>query len=304
MQKVSVVIVGFGNIGRAVKRVVEASTDMVLAGVVRRPITMNIKDPELSNTHVVCDIRQLNAKVDAVLLCVPTREVEEQSKFYRELGYNTVDSYDEHPNILAYRKQADIQAKATKTVSIIASGWDPGTDSALRMLMQVVAVSGRTTTTFGGKQGGRSMGHTALVRGLEGVKDAVALTLANGRGKHKRLVYISLEEGADYKAIENTILTDPYFENDPTEIKVVDDITPFNTLHHEADIERTGTEGTNQRYLLSGINPEMTAHIMTSCARAALKAAQQGAYGAYTFVERPLIDYAPGETLEEKLTSY
>ncbi|MGN1062721.1 MAG: diaminopimelate dehydrogenase [Alphaproteobacteria bacterium] len=302
MQKISVAIVGWGNVGRGCKRAVAECSDLVLAGVVRRPSTVGNDENELKNTHVVSDITKLK-HVDVALLCIPSREVPERVKQYQELGISTVDSYDEHDKILAVRKSLEINAQVKKTVNIIGAGWDPGTDSAIRALMKLVSITGHTTTTFGGTTGGRSMGHTALVKNIEGVKNAVALTLANGRGKQKRKVYIELMPNADLAQIEKTIKSDAYFAADPTEIEVVKSIDKYNTLHHAGTVERTGMQ-VNQRYDVAGINPEFTANIMVSCARACVAAKARGEFGAYTFIERPLTDYMAGSTLEEKLEGY
>lgn len=147
------------------------------------------------------------------------------------------------------------------------------------------------------------MGHTVQAKSVEGVKNAVALTLANGRGKQKRKVYVELHEGADFKAVEKEILNDAYFKADPTEVIAVESIDSYNTLHHSAVIERTGME-VNQSYTVEGTNPEFTANIMVASARACVLAAQRGEYGVYTFIERPIVDYLPGASLEEKLEGY
>ena len=63
MQKISVAIIGWGNVGRGCKRAIAENPDLYLAGVVRRPISLNQQDPTLENTKVVADIRELG-KVD------------------------------------------------------------------------------------------------------------------------------------------------------------------------------------------------------------------------------------------------
>lgn len=302
MQKISVAIVGWGNVGRGCKRAILESSDLILAGVVRRASSLKKDEPELENTLVVSDITELK-KVDVALLCIPSREVPERVKEYHALGICTIDSFDEHQRILSIRRELDITAKAKKVVSIIGAGWDPGTDSLIRSLMRLVSITGHTSTTFGGEKGGRSMGHTVQVKSIKGVKDAVALTLANGRGKQKRRVYLELEKEADLGEIEKMILSDPYFKMDPTEIIPVKNIDKYNTLSHSACIERTGMQ-VNQKYEVCGMNPEFTANVMVSCARACMIAFNKGEYGAYTLIERPLIDFLSGTTLEEKLEGY
>ena len=169
--------------------------------------------------------------------------------------------------------------------------------------MRLVSITGHTSTTFGGETGGRSMGHTAQVKKIAGVKDAVALTLANGRGKHKRKVYIEIEKDADVAEIERQIVSDAYFKNDPTEVIVVKSINKYNTLNHSVSLERTGMQ-VNQKYEAEGVNPEFTATVMVSSVRACMSAAEKEEYGAYTFIERPLIEYLPGVTTDDKLEGY
>lgn len=302
MQKISVAIVGWGNVGRGCKRAISECSDLVLAGVVRRASSLKYDDPELENVQVVSDIKELG-DVDVALLCMPSREVPERVKQYHELGICTVDSYDEHAKIASLRRELDISAKTKKVVSIIATGWDPGTDSAIRSIMKIVSITGHTSTTFGGEKGGRSMGHTVQVKQIEGVHDAVALTLANGRGKQKRKVYVELEKDADFASVEKAIMSDAYFKNDPTEVIAVKSINKYNTLNHSVSLERTGMQ-VNQKYEAEGVNPEFTANIMVSCARACMAASLNEEYGAYTFIERPLIDYLPGVSIDEKLEGY
>lgn len=302
MQKISVAIIGWGNVGRGCKRAIKECSDLVLAGIVRRPISMGKMEPELEDTNVVCDIKELD-HVDVALLCIPSREVPERIKLYHSFGISTVDSFDEHDRIVSLKKESDISAKAKKVVSIIGAGWDPGTDSLIRSVMRMVSVSGHTTTTFGGDKGGRSMGHTALVKSIEGVKNAVALTFANGRGKQKRKVYVELQPDASLETVAARIKADPYFVADPVEIIAVKDINKYNTLNHSVAVERTGMQ-VNQSYVLEGVNPEFTANVMVSSARACMKAKEQQAYGAYTLMERPLLDFMPGTGLDEKLEGY
>lgn len=55
------------------------------------------------------------------------------------------------------------------------------------------------------------MGHSVAVRAIDGVKDALSMTIPVGTGIHRRMVYVELEEGADFKTVEAAIKSDPYF---------------------------------------------------------------------------------------------
>lgn len=91
------------------------------------------------------------------ILCTPTRSVEKFALECLELGVNTVDSFDIHGQILQLRKALDGAAKTHNAVSVISAGWDPGSDSVIRALMEAMAPRGITYTNFGP---GMSMGHT------------------------------------------------------------------------------------------------------------------------------------------------
>ena len=64
--------------------------------------------------------------------------------------------------------------KKHNTVSIISAGWDPGSDSIVRTMLEAIAPKGITYTNFGP---GMSMGHTVAVKAIEGVKAALSMTI-------------------------------------------------------------------------------------------------------------------------------
>ena len=167
MSKTKVAIIGYGNIGKYTLQAIEASGDMVCVGIVRRNGAEN-KPAELADYKVVKSIKDLEG-VQVAILATPTRKVEEYAKECLALGINTVDSFDIHTQIVDLRRSLDAVAKANNAVSIISAGWDPGSDSIVRTLMESLAPKGVTYTNFGP---GRSMGHSVAVKAIEGVKDA------------------------------------------------------------------------------------------------------------------------------------
>ena len=119
---------------------------------------------------------------------------------------NTVDSFDIHGLIPELRRSLDAVAKAHGTVAVISAGWDPGSDSIVRTLMQAAAPEGLTYTNFGP---GMSMGHTVCVKSKPGVKDALSMTIPLGTGIHRRMVYVELEEGAALEDVAAAVKADP-----------------------------------------------------------------------------------------------
>ena len=281
-------IVGFGNIGKAVLEAARQSSDIEIVGIVSRSITK----PDLDGVPVVKSINQL-VQVDTAILCTPSRSVPDSAEEMLLKGINTVDSYDIHSSINAVRQRLDKAAKSGGSVSVLSAGWDPGTDSVIRALLEAMMPRGLTYTNFGP---GMSMGHTVAVKAIDGVEDALSMTIPTGSGIHRRMVYVKLREGADFAAVAKAIKADAYFINDETHVAQVDDIDALKDVGHSADITRKGVSGTthNQRarFTMSINNPSLTGQVLVCAARAAAKQAP----GCYTMIEIPPIHFLEGNS--------
>lgn len=290
MKKIRAAVVGYGNIGKSVVEALQAAPDFEIAGIVRRNGAEN-KTAELAAYDVVKDIAELK-EVDVAIVSSPTRQVEEQAKKILALGINTVDSFDIHTQITSLRRSLGETAKANNSVAIISAGWDPGSDSVVRTLLEAIAPKGITYTNFGP---GRSMGHSVAVRAIDGVKDALSMTIPTGTGIHRRMVYVELEEGVDFKQVEAAIKADPYFVNDETHVKQVPCVDDLNDVGHGVNLVRKGVSGTTHNQLfefnMKINNPALTAQVMVCCARATMR--QQP--GCYTMIEVPVIDLLHGD---------
>lgn len=293
MAKTKVAIVGYGNIGKYALQAIEASGDMECVGIVRRKGAEN-KPAELAEYKVVKSISELEG-VEVAILATPTRKVEEYAKECLAMGINTVDSFDIHTQIVDLRRSLDAVAKANNAVSIISAGWDPGSDSIVRTLMESLAPKGVSYTNFGP---GRSMGHSVAVKAIEGVRDALSVTIPLGTGIHRRMVYVEVEDGYDFDKIAKAIKADPYFVNDETHIQKVDSVDALNDVGHGVNLVRKGVSGTTHNQLfefnMKINNPALTAQVLVNVARASLK--QQP--GAYTMIEIPVIDMLEGDKEE------
>jgi len=293
MKKIRAAVVGYGNIGKSVVEALQAAPDFEIAGVIRRNGAEN-KPAELADYEVVKDIAELK-DVDVAIVASPTRQVEVQAKKILAMGINTVDSFDIHTQITALRRSLGETAKENGSVAIISAGWDPGSDSVVRTLLEAIAPKGITYTNFGP---GRSMGHSVAVRAIDGVKDALSMTIPTGTGIHRRMVYVELEEGVDFKAVEAAIKADPYFVNDETHVKQVPCVDDLNDVGHGVNLVRKGVSGTTHNQLfefnMKINNPALTAQVMVCCARATMR--QQP--GCYTMIEVPVIDLLHGDREE------
>ena len=283
-------IVGYGNIGKYSLDAVLAASDMECAGIVRRSGNAG-EFKELQDFKVVSDITELG-KVDVAILATPSRKVKENAEKYLRMGICTVDSFDIHSQICGLRADLDPVAKEGGAVSIISAGWDPGSDSVVRTLMQAMAPKGISYTNFGP---GRSMGHSVVAKSKDGVVDALSLTIPKGTGLHRRMVYVQLEEGADLEKVTADIKADPYFSSDETYVIQVDDIDAINDFGHGVAMARKGVSGKTHNQLFKFSmkinNPALTGQVLVACARAAMKQKP----GCYTMIEIPVIDLLEGD---------
>ena len=293
MKKIRAAVVGYGNIGKFTVEALQAASDFEIAGIVRRKGAEN-KPDELADYDVVSDIRQLK-DVDVAILATPTRSVEAYATDILSLGINTVDSFDIHTQITQLRRTLGEVARQHNAVSVISAGWDPGSDSVVRTLMEAITPKGVTYTNFGP---GRSMGHSVAVRAIAGVKDALSMTIPVGTGIHRRMVYVELEEGVDFITVETAIKSDPYFVNDETHVVQVPCVDDLNDVGHGVNLVRKGVSGKTHNQLLEFNmkinNPALTAQVLVCVARASLRQRP----GCYTMIEIPVVDLMPGEREE------
>ena len=274
-----IAILGYGNIGKAAEEAIKAAPDLELVGIYHHNDCLDCID------------------ADVVLVATPTREVQKFATLLAARGICTVDSFDIHGQIWSLRSSLDAVCQANHSVSILSAGWDPGTDSMVRALLMAMAPKGLTYTNFGP---GRSMGHTVAAKAIKGVRNALSMTIPLGTGIHRRMVYIELEDGADFKTVEAAILADDYFAHDETHVIPVDSVDALNNVAHGVNLVRSGVSGEthNQRFEFNMTinNPALTGQVMVSCARAAVRMRDRGEFGAKTMIELRPIDLLPGST--------
>ena len=289
MKKIRAAVVGYGNIGKYALEALQAAEDFEIAGVVRR----NASDvpASLAGIPVVSSLKDLK-DVEVAILATPTRKVEQYALEALSLGISTVDSFDIHTKVPALRKTLGEAARKAGKVSIISAGWDPGSDSMVRAILQAAAPKGITYTNFGP---GMSMGHSVACKAIEGVKDALSMTIPMGTGVHRRMVYVELLPGADFEKVAAAIKADPYFVNDETYVHEVPSVDELKDMGHGVNLVRKGISGKTHDQLFEFNmhinNPALTGQILVAVARAATRQAP----GCYTMIELAPVDMLPGD---------
>lgn len=313
MEKIRIGIVGYGNIGRGVELAVERNADMELKAVFTRrsPESVKIVSEGVPVVHMD-DLMSHKDEIDVMILCggsatdLPVIGPEIVKNF------NTIDSFDTHARIPAYFASVDQAAKEGKHIGIISVGWDPGMFSLNRLYGESILPQG-DTYTFWGK--GVSQGHSDAIRRVPGVKNGIQYTVPveaavekvrsgsgpklSTREKHLRECYVVAEEGADLKAIEETIKNMPnYFADyDTTVCFITEEELKENhsKMPHGGFVIRSGESGREgnkhiiEYSLKLDSNPEFTSSVLVCYARAAYRLAKKGESGA-----RTVFDIAPG----------
>ncbi len=311
MTKTRIGIVGYGNLGRGVEAAIAQNPDMELVAVFtkRDPASLQPLTGEVP-VHRFDDLDQFVGLVDVLVLCGSSKgDLPEQAPGLAR-RFTIVDSFDTHAEIPTHFAAVDAAARAGGTTAIISSGWDPGLFSINRLVGEAVLPAG-ATYTFWGK--GLSQGHSAALRRVPGVADAVQYTVPSPaaierarsgkrpelavRDQHVRECFVVLEPGADPVEVHEAIVTMPhYFEPYDTTVHFVsaDDLArDHTTMPHGGFVIRSGVTGdgaeqTYEFHLGLESNPAFTASVLVAYARAAHRLFDQGAHGAHT-----VFDVAP-----------
>lgn len=301
-------IVGYGNLGRACEKSALKTDDMEVTAIFsRRKINSEYGTPVID----IADIKKYIGKIDVMLLCGGSAtDIPEQSREIIKY-FNTADCFDTHAKMLEYYKDLDKLGREYGHLAVIASGWDPGLFSYMRLLFDTVLPEG-DTYTFWGK--GVSQGHSEAIRNVDGVKYGIQYTvpreealneIRNGkrpvltvRDKHLRICYVVAEDNFDKSRIEKAIVEMPdYFADYDTTVNFITEqefLKNHNKMPHGGVVIRAGeVNGTNQNMEFSiklQSNPDFTASVLVCYARAAAKLASKGVTGAKTVYEIPLIE--------------
>lgn len=331
MEKIRVVVAGYGNVGRGVLAALKNNPDMEAVGVVsRNPERVKKSFNELPVMQIAdVDAWIAALKPDVAILCGGSKDDLPVQGPALCAKINTVDSFDNHSRIPEYFHSMDDVAAAAGYVSVISTGWDPGIFSLERVLGNAFLPGSRAYGFYGlGAAGGLSMGHSDALRTIPGVKDARQYTHAVTESiekvragenpefaagdMHTRECFVVLEDGADQEKIAETIRTMPgYFAPYKTKINFVSQEfldEKCSGFPHDGLVVAAGTTGNGNPARVEyrcqwGSNPEATANVMVAHARAAVRLAKEGRKGAFTILDIPPA-YFSSSSKEELLKKF
>ena len=323
--KIRVGIVGYGNLGKGVRKAINQNKDIELEAIFTRREVSKVSENDNLMVHI-SKIGDFKDRIDVMILCGGSAtDLVEQGPMVAEM-FNTVDSFDTHAKIPSYFEKMNEVSTASGNLSIISVGWDPGLFSLNRLLGNAVLPNGKDYT-FWGK--GVSQGHSDAIRRIQGVKNGIQYTIPieaalervrsgenpdlTTREKHLRECFVVAEEGADKTKIEEEIKNMPnYFSDYDTTVHFITEEElkrDHSGMPHGGFVIRTGEtgEGTKQRIEFSldlGSNPEFTSSVLVAYARAIAKMAKEGKKGALTVFDVPfgyLSSKTPAELRKELL---
>ena len=288
MEKIRIGIVGLGNLGAACKQQIESRSDeFELVAVFSRR--------KAEGTVLLDEIDRYKGKIDVVLVCVGSKDDAPIIVPKLAANFNTVDSFDTHAKLAEY-----IKSIKPHGVSVVATGWDPGLMSVIRMYFGASITQGPTQSFWGP---GVSMGHTNAVKQIEGVTDAIQFTVpvqkmmeqaAKGIQiesikKHQRICYVVAEK-TEHARIKDTILNMPdYFASQDVRVNFVS-LATFNKKfrnrnEHEGAVISADGASTALFGLTLKSNARFTASSMISYAIANYNLQKEGKKGVFTVAD-------------------
>lgn len=288
--KLTVGILGYGNLGKSLEKAITESDECELKAIFSR---RNIDNPLF---QPVTRIEEFQGEIDVLLLALGSyNDIAENVSLFAH--FDTVDSFDTHAKITAYKQL--LTRKKPSTISVCATGWDPGILSIVR---GIFAMGGGEVATFWGP--GISQGHSNALRTIRGVLDAVEITVPiadtvaqakNGEVKdncrHERVCYVACDN-EEQQRIEREICNMPHYflgqkvtihfvsQNEVQEIK--------QNTQHAGMVIVSGCGYSAETHLNVKCNTDYTAKIMLSYAKAIPQLKRDGYLGALDPFDIPL----------------
>lgn len=318
-----IAILGFGNIGANVLALTRGDPEFEVAGIITRNpdrVKQEIRDEVC--VFSLSDTACLDHRVDVVINCGGSAKDLPNSGPWVIEKANCVDSYDTHANVggffekstglpnIGYFRTMDLAARATGHTALVCQGWDPGLFSTIRGIFQA-SLGGETRVyAFYGLSayGGLSMGHSDAIRQIKGVIDARQFTYAipeainrvrSGENPifrpgdmHRRKCYVTISDDADQEDVQQQIQSMPnYFEPFETTVEFlsIEELQRrFTDMPHDGLVIAKSENGLMEFKVVWKSNPQATARILLSCARATVRMNRAGQVGAFSPLSVPV----------------
>ena len=140
--KIRVGIVGYGNLGKGVRKAINQNKDIELEAIFTRREVSKVSENDNLMVHI-SKIGDFKDRIDVMILCGGSAtDLVEQGPMVAEM-FNTVDSFDTHAKIPSYFEKMNEVSTASGNLSIISVGWDPGLFSLNRLLGNAVLPNGK-----------------------------------------------------------------------------------------------------------------------------------------------------------------
>lgn len=301
-KKIKVGIYGYGNLGAAVEKLLKSknfnNTFELVAVFSKRWESLCCSEKSAFYPYErLCEWKD---KIDVMFLCSGSMAECEKDGLNLIKNFDFIDAFDNHAEIKKYYLLLNSLALKGKRTAFISCGWDPGVFSCMRTLFY--ALTGESNTVFGR---GISQGHSNALKTIDGVSDAVSVTVPkpftkrhnfgrdgriySSKDLHIRECYVASDTAADRKTIREKIISMPdYFDGyrlkikfcSPEKVKKI-----RGTFMHGGKVKSVGNVGGKRCELGFSLktesNPVLTAKIMLTYARALIRYKKSEKFGAF-----------------------
>ncbi|MFA5420639.1 MAG: diaminopimelate dehydrogenase [Patescibacteria group bacterium] len=326
MNKTKILLVGFGNIGRSILKIISNYPDLEIVGIVtRRKSSIEDELKEFLCPFKIYDLKDFegyaNCGADVAIMCGGSKDdLPKQTPFFAKL-FNVVDSFDTHRHIGRYFDEETKQPmlghlETTNNVCLnsdhtacIGVGWDPGAFSLMRAFFKASLGNSDVHSFYGiTDDGGLSMGHSNALKEIPGVIDARQYTHAkrevislaksgkkvkiSNKEKHWRECKVVISEEFKEEDIKRKIIEMPeYFKDYETTVEFVCqeklDLEKDN-FRHNGLVVSSNSAGSMEFSNFWNSNPVGTAGFMLAYARAVKRLNDKGEFGCLTVLDIPV----------------
>jgi diaminopimelate dehydrogenase len=122
----------------------------------------------------------------------------------------------------------------------VGAGWNPGVLQHFQHLFQVLIPKGLTQLTT---SPGVNLHHTDVVRGIPGVRAALATEVRAPGGGRQHYFYVEVAPEHSLESVRQALAADPVLAGDEILVFPVDSVSSLEQRGHGVLLERAGTAG-------------------------------------------------------------